>query len=184
MGYEFRGPGVAKPPPKGRKKEPAPPEPYRPAPEPAEQPWGAERSGSSGRSLLQIFAAVFGLVFLLVGVAGFIPGITDNTDQLETYGTDSNAELLGLFQVSILHNAVHILFGVGLLAALRAASAKVYLLVGGVANLGVAAYGFVVEQSSDANFLPFNDNDNYLHVGLSAAMILFGLLGVAVERRR
>src|SRR3712207_2099398 len=57
-----------------------------------------------------------GAVFLLVGVLGFIPGITSNYDAMEFAGHESGAELLGIFQVSILHNIVHLLFGVAGLA--------------------------------------------------------------------
>lgn len=178
MAYEFRGPGVNKPPPKkSLRRQPSAPvmlAPEAPAATPRER---------SGRSLVQIFAAVMGLAFLLAGVGGFIPGVTSNYDELSLFGTDSNAELLGLFRVSILHNIIHLLFAVGLLAATRASLSKLYLLGGGVAYLGVAAYGFVVEQSSDANFIPINDTDNLLHVGLSSAMILLGLIGLALERR-
>lgn len=142
----------------------------------------AERS-TGDRSLLQVLAAVFGLTFLLVGIAGFIPGITSNYDELSLLGTDSNAELLGLFRVSILHNIVHLLFAVGLLAAARADWSKVYLLGGGVAYGGVAVYGFLVDRTSDANFLPVNHADNWLHVGLALAMILAGLVGLAADRR-
>lgn len=46
------------------------------------------------------------------GVLGFIPGITTNYSQLTFAGHDSAALLLGIFQVSILHNIVHLLFGV------------------------------------------------------------------------
>ena len=53
-----------------------------------------------------------GIVFLLVGIAGFIPGVTTNLyDGLEFAGNDGTAELLGIFQVSVLHNIVHLLFG-------------------------------------------------------------------------
>ena len=200
MAYEFKGPGVDRPHPKknwvnpdarqvafgsGRKpkrqresgRDPGPSREPAPSREP-------EPRRARGRlSLVQVFAGLFGLVFLLVGVAGFIPGVTSGSDDLSTYGLDSKAELLDLFRVSILHNAVHVLFAVGLLAALKAGTAKLYLLVGGVVYLGVAAYGFVIDQSSDANFLPFNDNDNLLHVGLSVGMILLGLVGVAAARR-
>lgn len=184
MGYEFRGPGVAKPPPKKRRppKEFRRPEPVQSDPEPAGRQ-GAQRSARPGRSLLQIFAAIMGLAFLLAGVGGFIPGVTSSYDELSLFGTDSDAELLGLFRVSVLHNIVHLLFGVGLLAATRSSWSKLYLLGGGVVYLGVAAYGFVIELDSDANFLPLNDADNLLHVGLSSAMILFGLIGLAAERR-
>jgi hypothetical protein len=135
------------------------------------------------RSLLQILAALFGLAFLLAGIGGFIPGLTSNYDELSLLGTDSNAKLLGLFRVSVLHNLVHALFGVGLLAAARASWSKLYLLGGGLAYLGVVAYGFIVDQSSDANFLPVNDADNLLHVGLSLGLVGAGLVGLAVERR-
>ena len=178
MAYEFRGPGVAKPEPKRRGRPSAPP----PEPTPELTPEREARAG--GRSLLQVFAAVMGLAFLLAGVGGFIPGVTSSYDELSLYGIESNAELLGLFRVSILHNIVHLLFGVGLLAAARASWSKLYLLGGGVAYLGVLAYGLVVDEASEANFLPHSDTDNLLHVVLSLAMILLGLVGVAAAGRR
>ncbi len=173
MAYEYRGAGVANTEGKKGKKGNRPAAPQR---EPG--------SSRTGRSLLQIFAAVVGLTFLLAGVAGFIPGVTAMYDQLELYGTDSRAELLDLFRVSILHNIVHLLFAVGLLAAAKVSTAKAYLLGGGVAYLGVVAYGFVVKEESEANFLPVNDADNLLHLGLGLAMILLGLIGLAVQRGR
>ncbi|GAB3886930.1 hypothetical protein GCM10029964_052030 [Kibdelosporangium lantanae] len=59
------------------------------------------------------------VVFLLVGVAGFIPGLTTGYDQIGFAGHDSMAMLLGVFMVSILHNIVHLLFGVVGLASAR-----------------------------------------------------------------
>ena len=177
MGYEYRGAGVAKKTEgkKGNRGNKG----NRPAAPPREPD-----SSRTGRSLLQVFAAVMGLAFLLAGVGGFIPGVTSNYDQLELYGTESNAELLGLFRVSILHNIVHLLFAVGLLAAARASWSKLYLLGGGVVYLALVPYGLVVDESSKANFIPLNDADDLLHVGLSSAMILLGLIGLAVERGR
>ena len=82
------------------------------------------------RTLAQNLALGFGVVFLVVGILGFIPGITTNYDDLEFAGTDSAAELLGIFQVSILHNIAHLLFGVGILAARTHELARTYLLGG------------------------------------------------------
>jgi hypothetical protein len=144
----------------------------------------AARRTSDGRSLLQIFAAVVGATFLLVGILGFIPGVTENYDDLSLAGTDSNAELFGLFRVSILHNIVHMLFGVGLLAAARPSSAATYLIGGGVLYLGIVLYGFLIEETSDANFLPINDADNVLHLVLGIGMIALGLIGLAADKRR
>lgn len=138
----------------------------------------------TGPSLAQVLAAVFGAVFLVVAVAGFVPGLTTDYDQLSFLGTDSRAELLGLFQVSIVHNLVHALFGVGLLAAARTEWAKAYLLGGGAAYLVVALYGLVIDRGTDANFLPVNTADNLLHVGLSVVLLGAGLLAVAMDRRR
>lgn len=180
MAYEFRGPGVNKPPPKKLVRR----QPAAPVVSEALAPPPPAPRGGSGRSLVQIFAAVMGLAFLLAGAGGFIPGVTSNYDELSLFGTDSNAELLGLFRVSVLHNIIHLLFAVGLVAAAKASWSKIYLLGGGVVYLGVAVYGFVVEKSSDANFIPINNTDNFLHVGLSSAMIVLGLIGLAIERRK
>lgn len=144
---------------------------------------GAKLARARERTLAQTLAFVFGLTFLLVGIAGFIPGITGNYDELSTLGTDSNAELLGLFRVSILHNIVHMLFGIGILAAARQSWSKLYLIGGGIAYVLVAAYGFIIDEQSDANFLPINTADNFLHVVLSLALLGAGLVVVAAERR-
>jgi hypothetical protein len=144
----------------------------------------AARRTSDGRSLLQIFAAVVGATFLLVGILGFIPGVTQNYDELAFAGTDSSAELLGLFRVSILHNIVHMLFGVGLVAAARPSWSATFLIGGGVLYVGVVLYGVLIDETSDANFLPINDADNVLHLVLAIGMIALGLIGLAADRRR
>lgn len=64
------------------------------------------------RSPIQSVALAVGVVFLLVGILGFIPGITSNYDDLKFAGQGSDARLLGLFDTSVLHNVVHLLFGV------------------------------------------------------------------------
>ena len=146
-------------------------------------PERAPRSGSD-RQPMQVFAAVMGAAFLLAGLGGFIPGVTTNYDELEFAGPESAAKLLGLFEVSVVHNIVHLLFAVGLIAAARYSWSRLYLLVGGVAYLGVLLYGVLVDQGSDADFLPINDADNLLHLGLSLAMIALGVLGTRLARDR
>ena len=144
-------------------------------------PERAPRSGSD-RQPMQAFAAIMGGAFLLAGIGGFIPGVTTNYDELELAGPESGAKLLGLFEVSVLHNIVHLLFAVGLIAAARYSWSRLYLLVGGAAYLGVLLYGVLVDQGSDADFLPINDADNLLHLGLSLAMIVLGVLGTRLAR--
>ena len=134
------------------------------------------------RTAVQKAAAVVGVVFLLVGVLGFVPGITTNYDTLSFASHHSEAELLGLFQVSVLHNIVHLLFGIAGLALARTVSgARNYLVVGGIVYLVLFVYGLLVGQESAANFVPVNTADDVLHLVLGLGMIG---LGVALTRRR
>jgi hypothetical protein len=120
-----------------------------------------------------------GAVFLLVGILGFIPGITTNYDAMELAGHESEAKLLGIFQVSIRHNIVHLLFGVaGLAMAKTVRSATTYLLAGGVIYLVLAVYGAVVGRHSGGNFVPVNGADDLLHLVLGLGMVGLGLMGL------
>jgi arginine exporter protein ArgO len=131
----------------------------------------------AGRTTIQTVARVVGVVFLLVGILGFIPGVTTGYDKMSFAGMGSMAMLLGLFQVSILHNIVHLLFGiVGLLSARTARAAKRYLIIGGVIYAVLWIYGLVIDNSSSANFVPLNTADNWLHFVLAVGMILLGVL--------
>src|SRR5687768_14988616 len=102
-------------------------------------------------------ARAVGVVFLLVGILGFIPGVTTNYDTMTFAGPESDAMLLGIFEVSVLHNIVHLLLGVlGLIAARTASASRIYLIGGGAVYLVLWLYGLLVDQSSDANFVPLN----------------------------
>lgn len=138
----------------------------------------ASRPGvRSGRSPLQIVSFLYGIVFLLVGVAGFIPGITTNLGDLQFAGHEGHAMLLGIFHVSILHNIVHLLFGVaGVLLARSATTARYFLLVGGVIYLALFLYGFFIDYNSAANFVPLSDANNWLHLILGVTMVPLAFL--------
>ena len=121
-------------------------------------------------------------VFLAVGVLGFIPGITTNYSTMTFAGHQSDAMLLGIFEVSILHNIVHLLFGVvGLALARTASGARNFLIGGGVVYLALWIYGLVVSDTSSANFVPMNTADDWLHLVLGVGMIA---LGAALGRSR
>ena len=138
---------------------------------------GVPATGATGRSTVQKVAMAVGAVFVLVGLLGFIPGVTTNYDQLALAGHHSTALLLGVFQVSILHNIVHILLGVaGIALARTAAGARNYLIWGGVVYLALWLYGLVIRHDSPVNFVPVNAADNWLHLLLGAAMVTLGLV--------
>lgn len=141
---------------------------------------------TAGRSTIQIATMIVGVVFLLVGILGFIPGVTTNFDQLMFAGHGSGALLLGVFQVSILHNIVHLLFGIaGLACARSVVSSRNYLIWGGVIYLVLWLYGLFVPHDSMANFVPLNNADDWLHLVLAIGMIGLGfLLGRNLADRR
>jgi len=85
--------------------------------------------------------------------------------------------LLGLFQVSALHNIVHLLFGAAGIALARTASgARSFLLYGGIIYLVLFVYGLVVPQDSAGNFVPLNGFDNGLHLLLGIGMVALALV--------
>ena len=125
---------------------------------------------------VQKAAAGVGAVFVLVAILGFIPGIT-TVNQLSAAGVESQAMLLGVFQVSVLHNLVHLALGVAGLAMARSRrAARSYLVGGGIIYLAVWLYGLLVDKSSPANFIPVNSADDWLHFALGAAMVVMGLV--------
>jgi arginine exporter protein ArgO len=134
-------------------------------------------TGVGRRHPLQLAAAAVGAVFLLVGILGFVPGVTTNYDQLTFAGHESGALLLGVFAVSILHNLVHAAFGIaGLVLARTRSGAKNYLIVGGAVYAVLWLYGLLIDHGSAANFVPVNGADNWLHLVLAVAMIALGVL--------
>lgn len=142
------------------------------------------------RSPVQVVALLAAVAFLLVGVLGFVPGITSRYADLAFAGHQSEARLLGLFQISVLHNLVHALFGVaGLAAARTTGGARGFLLGAGAIYLVLTVYGLLVPQNSPANFVPVNTADNWLHLGLGLGMLAAGLVlakssGPAAASRR
>src|SRR5262249_26991420 len=145
--------------------------PRRPSP-PATSLFGVSASASGGamrpRTPVQTIASVAASLFLLVGVLGFIPGITTHYSDLSFAGHGSKAELFGVFQVSILHNIVHLLFGVvGLALANTPDGARTFLVGGGVVYLSVWLLGAI----GAGGWIPVNSADNWLHLAVGLGMI-------------
>jgi hypothetical protein len=145
----------------------------------------APRSGSHParhRAPIQQLALLVGLGFLAVGIAGFIPGLTTHYGDLGFAGHGSRAKLLGVFQVSVLHNLVHLLFGVaGVTLSRTRTTARAFLVGGGLTYLVLVIYGVVTSDSSGANFVPLNGADDVLHAALGGGMVLLGSLPETVR---
>ncbi|MET3961601.1 hypothetical protein ABIE44_001535 [Marmoricola sp. OAE513] len=126
---------------------------------------------------IRTIATIVAATFLLVGVLGFIPGVTTDFDDLTFAGHHSGAQLLGVFGVSVLHNLVHLAFGVvGLALARTSRGAFGYLIGGGIVYLVLTVYGLLVDRHADANFVPLDEADNWLHLFLGLGMVGLGLL--------
>ncbi|CCH18377.1 DUF4383 domain-containing protein [Micromonospora lupini] len=137
----------------------------------------ARANPADGTPPVRRAASAASVLFLLVGVLGFVPGITSGTDNLRFAGHGSGAFLFGAFQVSVLHNLVHLLFGVaGLALARTVGGARTFLIGGGAVYLVLWLYGLAVDHDTGANVLPVNVADGWLHLGLGLGLIALGLL--------
>ena len=127
----------------------------------------------AGRTPVQTLAMLVGATFLLVGILGFIPGITTHYDDMSFASEDSGAKLLGIFQTSILHNIVHLLYGVaGLWLARTWAGARTFLIGGGTIYLALWVLGII----GGADWVPVNTADNWLHLALGLGMVGLGVV--------
>ena len=129
------------------------------------------------RSPIQSVALLVGVVFLVVGILGFIPGITSNYDELKFAGHNSDAQLLGIFDTSILHNIVHLLYGLAGIALARTIDgARTFLVGGGLVYLVLFVYGAIWHGEAGSNWIPVNWADDILHLALGAGMVIVGIV--------
>lgn len=143
-----------------------------------------EHTTTPDAELVRKAAWLVAAAFLAVGVLGFVPGITTGYDDLGFAGHNSEAELLGIFDVSVLHNLVHLGFGIaGLFLARTVGGATGYLLGGGLLYGLVFLYGVGIDHDSSANFLPVDGSDNWLHLALTLVMLALGAAALSVKGR-
>ncbi|MFJ8578179.1 DUF4383 domain-containing protein [Micromonospora sp. NPDC093277] len=143
------------------------------------------RNPADGRAPARQASASVGVLLLIIGVLGFIPGITSNFHELYWAGHESGAKLFGTFQVSVLHNLLHLASGVAGLAMSRTVpGARAFLVGGGAIYVLLWLYGLVINRGTAANFIPVNLADSWLHFGLGVGMIALGLLTVRDPVRR
>jgi hypothetical protein len=120
---------------------------------------------------VQRFAQLFGAVYVLVGVAGFL------VTGLSGFASTSGDKLL-LFGVNPLHNLVHVAVGAVWLAASRSeASARAASTLIGAVYLLVGVVGLFLSGSGDLNLLNLNQPDNALHLASALLGLWFGLAG-------
>jgi len=123
------------------------------------------------------FALIYGIVFLVVGVAGFIPGITTPHTHPEVTAQSGLGLLFGLFPVNLLHNIVHVLFGIwGIAAARSLGGARTYFRAVAVIYAILGVMGLIPALRSTFGLIPLYGNDIWLHFLLAAVAAYFGFV--------
>ena len=118
-------------------------------------------------------AILFGVIFLVVGILGFVPAVTK--DEM----------LLGIFHVNAAHNAVHLLSGVVALICgmMGVGAARMYFRIFGLVYGAVAVMGFLNpgEHVMLLGLISNNTAVTYLHVAIAAVSLIIGFMPAKTE---
>jgi hypothetical protein len=123
------------------------------------------------------FALIMGIAFLLIGVMGFIPAfVTPATDAHDVTVHANHGLLLGLFPVNLLHNLVHILFGVWGIAAYMTSywGARLYARSVAIIYALLAVMGLIPGLETTFGLIPIHGHDVWLHAVIALAAAIFG----------
>jgi hypothetical protein len=120
--------------------------------------------------MVKAAAILFGIVFLVVGILGFVPACTTDMDGMPM--------LLGIFHVNKFHNCVHLASGaVFLLCGLAGAGpSRMFFKIFGLVYALVAVLGFMNPAGPLLGMMSNNPADNWLHTGLAVVMLYFGFV--------
>ena len=126
--------------------------------------------------MIRKFALVFGILFLLAGFSGFIPGLVQPAHGAPALAVEANhGILMGLFPVNILHNLVHVLIGVwGIVAYSSVSGARIYGRGLAVFYGLLAVLGLILATQTLFGLVPIYGNDVWLHAGSALVAAYFG----------
>jgi hypothetical protein len=126
---------------------------------------------------IKAFSAVFGIIFLLAGVAGFIPGLSPMHDHPGVTFDAGSRLALGLFPVNLLHNLVHIIFGIwGLAAARSFGGSRAYARGVAIVYAVLTVMGLIPFADTTFGLIPLYGNDVWLHAALAVIAAYFGFV--------
>lgn len=131
-------------------------------------------------SLARTVALVLGVVYVIVGVLGFIPDLVTGAAPENMPSADGN--LLGIFPVNAVHNVVHLVIGAALLyGATGTAAAILVSRVVGIVYIVVGLLGIPFPNGFD--LLPLGGADILLHLATGAVLLAIGFMPAAAEER-
>lgn len=120
-------------------------------------------------------ALLFGIVFALVGVLGFVPA-PPPVDAPPLTVEHGHGMALGLFPVNTLHNIVHLLFGILGVAAWAGGWGRGYFQLVAVSYLVLTVFGMIPGTNTTFGLVPLWGNDIWLHALIAAASAYFGFV--------
>ena len=127
--------------------------------------------------MLKTFALIWGILFLLAGVGGFIPALSPPASHPGLTMEHGSALALGLFPVNTLHNIVHLLFGAWGLAASRSiGGARTYARAVAIIYGLFIVMGLIPGLNTTFGLVPLYGNDVWLHILLAAPAAYFGFI--------
>lgn len=126
--------------------------------------------------MVKKFALIFGIVYLLVGILGFIPPLVSSPEMAGGLAADTgHGRLLGLFPVNLWHNLVHLAVGIwGIVASKGFDSAVLYAKVNAVLFALLAVLGLIPATDTLFGLAPLYSHDIWLHILNAVAAGYFG----------
>lgn len=127
------------------------------------------------------FALVMGIVFLAVGILGFVPGLVSEPAAEGGLAVEAgHGALLGLFPVNILHNLVHLAFGVwGVVVWKSFGASRAYARSVAIIYAILAVMGLIPGLSTVFGLVPLYGNDIWLHALIAVVAAYFGYASVS-----
>jgi hypothetical protein len=131
--------------------------------------------------MVRTFALVFGIIYLVVGILGFVPGLVQPAHHGPALAVEANhGMLLGLFPINLLHNLVHLVIGICGIVASRALPAARWYSRGLAGFYGLLAIlGLLPATNTLFGLVPIYGHDVWLHALSAVVAAYFGFLAAA-----
>ena len=129
---------------------------------------------------VRYFALILGIAFLLIGIAGFIPALVvdPHAGHPDLAVEAGHGRLLGLFPINVLHNLVHVLFGVwGIIAYRTFDASRLYAAVVAIAYGLLTIMGLLpTPLNTTFGLVPIHGHDVWLHLVIAVAAAYFAFV--------
>ena len=128
--------------------------------------------------MIRKFALIFGIIYVVAGLAGFVPALAPHSHDMPPIAVDSfYGKALGLFPVNILHNLVHILIGAwGIIGSRSVGGARMFGRGLAVFYLLLAVLGLIPSTNTLFGLVPIYGHDVWLHAGTALFAAYFGFV--------